>query len=168
MPYVSHFKHADDIVTHLDTIVPALTDPLLKAKYVGFVSIAAVTVYELAIKDVFVEFASKKHNVFGKFTESHFNRINGRIRLAELTGNHIAAFGDRYVKRFKKNLEKAAVAFLSIHKRDMRSAYSNVIIWRHDFAHEGQVSTTATYEEAVQSYEDGKEVIHCLATSMQR
>lgn len=49
MTYSDHFLHADDIVKHLDIIIPSITDPLLTAKYVGFVSIAAVTVYELAV-----------------------------------------------------------------------------------------------------------------------
>jgi len=41
-------------------------------------------------------------------------------------------------------------------------------IWRNDFAHEGKINTTATYEEAVQAYQDGKEIIHCLARCMNR
>ena len=52
MPYLDHFQHADDVVTHLNSVVPTIPDPLLRAKYVGFVSVAAVTVYELAIKEI--------------------------------------------------------------------------------------------------------------------
>lgn len=33
MTYGSHFRHADDIVNHLNVVVPEITDPLLKAKY---------------------------------------------------------------------------------------------------------------------------------------
>lgn len=168
MTYTSNFKHADDIVAHLNTVVPALTDPLLQAKYVGLVAIAGVTVYELAIKEIFVTFGSKKHNVFGTFAESHFWRINGRIKLEELKDNHVAAFGSKYVKRFKRKLEDRTNSYLSAHRRNIRSSYGNLITWRHDFAHKGTFSTTATYSEAVQSYEDGKEVIHCLAETMQR
>jgi len=39
-------------------------------------------------------------------------------------------------------------------------------LWRHDFAHAGRTATSATYEEAVQSYQDGKVVIDCLAQTM--
>ena len=55
-----------------------------------------------------------------------------------------------------------------VHRRDIRSAYGNLITWRNDFAHEGRVNSTATYAEVVQSYEDGKEVIRCLAETMHR
>lgn len=63
MPYVDHFQHADNVVEHLNGIVPTIADPLLQAKYLGFVSVVAVTVYELAIKTIFIEFAQHKHKV---------------------------------------------------------------------------------------------------------
>lgn len=168
MSYLDSFKHADDIVAHLDTVVPSIADPLLRAKYVGVVAVAAVTVYELSIKTVFVDFADRKHRVFGTFTDSHFNRINGRISLKALKDEHIRLFGEKYLLRFKKKLGERSAMYLRLNRRDFRSSYGNIVSWRHSFAHQGKVSTTATYEEAVQSYVDGKEVVHCLAESMVR
>lgn len=168
MSYVSYFKHADDIVNHLNTVVPTLTDPLLQAKYVGFVAVAAVTVYELAIKNVFIEFGTKKHKVLGAFTEAYFKRINGRIRIQTIKDDYIKRFGERYQKRFEKNLERISEDYLLINRRDIKSSYGNLITWRNDFAHEGKLKITATYPEVVQAYEDGKEVIRCLAETMTR
>lgn len=168
MAYMDHFRHADDVVAHLNTIVPVLYDPLLKTKYTGFVTVAAVTVYELAIKEIFCEFGRRKHKVLGKFTESHFDRIHGRVSLDAIRKDYCARFGDVYADRFKSHLDAAAKKHLANYRRDLRSAYSNLILWRNSFAHEGQVPATATYAEAVQSYEDGKFVIHALAASMVR
>lgn len=168
MAYVDHFRHADDVILHLNGIVPGLADPLLKVKYTGFVTVAAVTVYELAIKEIFCEFGRRKHKVLGAFTESHFERINGRVTLKNIREDYCAKFGEVYVERFKKQLEVKVKAHLAAHRRDLRSAYSNLIVWRNAFAHEGIVPPTATYAEAVQSYEDGKAIIHTLATSMVR
>ncbi len=81
MAYANHFRHADDVIAHLNTVVPTITDPLLVAKYSGFAAVAAVTVYELAIKEIFCEFGRRKHKILGNFTESYFDRINGRITL---------------------------------------------------------------------------------------
>lgn len=167
MSYTKQFAHADDIVNHLNTVVPALNDPLLEAKYVGFVAIAAITVYELAIRDVFVEFSSKKHKVFGTFTEAYFGRINGRIRMGEIRDN-IKRFGDKYLKRFNRKMDATSNKYLKVNKRDLVTSYSNLITWRHDFAHQGTIKTNATYSEVIQAYEDGKEVIRCLAESMNR
>lgn len=166
MTYTDHFKHADDVVSHLNSIVPGITDPLLQVKYVGFVAVASVTVYELAIKEIFIEFANRKHKVLGTFIESYFERINGRIKVKVIQDDYIKKFGDKYNEKFKKKLEKASKSYLTTHRRDICSSYSNLITWRNDFAHEGKINSTTTYQEVVQAYEDGKEVIHCLASSM--
>lgn len=168
MPYSDNFIHADDIVAHLDTVVPGLPDPILQAKYVGFVAVAAVTVYELAVKEIFISFGAKKHRALGIFAESFFSRINGKIRNEVLKDEYIVRFGDRYRKRFTKKLKLRADEYLSRNRRDIMSAYGNIITWRNDFAHEGHIRTQATYSDVVQAYEDGKEVIHCLAETMTR
>ncbi|MDM0002706.1 HEPN domain-containing protein [Variovorax sp. J22P240] len=168
MAYKNHFKHADDLVGHLNGFVPGLSDPLLRVKYTGFVAVAAVTVYELAIKEIFCEFGRRKHKVLGSFTESYFERINGRIKIKNIEDDYVARFGKNYVDRFRKNLNGAVATHLATHKRDLRSGYSNLILWRNDFAHEGKAPTTATYPDVVIAYEDGKAVIDCLATSMVR
>lgn len=168
MSYTDHFKHADDIIAHLNGVIPTVTDPLLTAKYVGFVSVAAVTVYELAIKDIFIDFANNKHKILGNFTETFFDKINGRIKIAVIKDDYIKKFGTKYLDKFQKNLVKRSTAYLNTNRRDIKSSYSNLITWRNDFAHEGRINGTTTYSEAVQAYEDGKEVIHCLAMSMKR
>lgn len=168
MSYVNHFRHADDVIEHLDTVMPAIADPLLQAKYVGFVSVAAVTVYEQAVKEIFINFAQRKHKVLGNFTEVYFHRINGKIKIKVIHDEYISKFGDKYQKRFKKKLGKASKDYLVANRRDLTSSYANLITWRNDFAHEGKINSTTTYSEVVQAYEDGKEVIHCLAETMTR
>jgi hypothetical protein len=165
MAYADRYQHADDIIQHLDTVVPGLADPLLKAKYTGFVAVAAVTVYELAIKEVFIEFAREKNPSFGTFVAASFERINGRIRLDDLK-EYSSRFGASYRDAFCDGLSSACDRQLRLNRRDLRSTYSNLVLWRHEFAHAGRVSTSATYEEAVQSYRDGKLVIDCLAQAM--
>jgi hypothetical protein len=166
--YVDHFRHADDVIAHLNTIVPAIADPLLRTKYIGFVAVSAVTVYELAIKEIFCEFARKKHKVLGVFSDSYFRRINGRVSLDDIKRDYCQRYGDGYASRFKIRLAKASATHLATHRRDLGSSYANLIVWRNAFAHEGVVPSTVTYGEVVQAYEDGKGVIHTLATSMVR
>lgn len=168
MSYQNNFQHADDIINHLNTVMPELNDPLLKAKYTGFVAIAAVTVFEMAIKEIFIEFGSKKHKVLGAFTESYFDRINGRIKLDVIKQDYIKKFGAKYLDRFKRNMRVVSKAYLQAHRRDIANSYANLIVWRNDFAHEGCISNTATYGDVAQAYEDGKQVIYCLAKTMVR
>lgn len=168
MQYTVNFQHADDIVAHLNGVVPNLSDQLLSAKYAGFVAVASVTVYEVAIKEIFITFARDKHKVLGVFSESHFKKINGRIKLDIVKKDYIERFGEKYLTRFNKKLDVAMNARLRSHHRDIKNSYANLITWRNEFAHAGQLNATATYAEVVQAYEDGKEVIRCLSETMVR
>ena len=168
MTYTKHFQLADDVITHLNSIVPTITDPFLTSRYIGFVSIAAVTVYELAIKDIFIEFGTKKHKVLGNFTYAYFDRINGRIKTKIIKDEYIKKFGAKYVNKYKININKIENDNLRDHGISVLSSYNNVVEWRNQFAHEGNFLTTVTYNEIVDSYEAGKKVIDCLADTMRR
>lgn len=168
MPYSRHFVHADDLINSLSSIVPTISDPLIQIKYVGFVSIAGVTVYELAIKEIFISFADKKGKSFGEFTRCYFKRINGQIKLEQLKKNYIPRFGDRYLNRFNQKVAFVKNSYLIAHHRDILSSYGNLITWRNDFAHEGKFPFYATFSEVVNAYQDGKEVIRVLSETMVR
>ncbi|MCB9422845.1 MAG: hypothetical protein H6667_23805 [Ardenticatenaceae bacterium] len=168
MAYQDHFRLADDMIIHLNTIIASVSDPFITSRYVGFVAVTAVTVYELAIKDVFFDFGNKKHKVLGTFTRSYFDRINGRIKIQIIRDEYVRRFGDKYVTRFKKKIEETEELNIRLHGRSIQSSYNNIIIWRNEFAHEGKIPGTVTYNEVTASYEVGKEVIKCLAETMYR
>ena len=53
MPLTKYYSLADPMIDHLDTVMLTAKDPFISSRYIGLVSIAAVTVYELCIKDIF-------------------------------------------------------------------------------------------------------------------
>lgn len=166
MSYQDSFKATDDLIAHLDPIVNTISDAAIKANYAGFLSVSAVTVYELAIKYIFIEFANKKNKVFGDFVYMHFDRINGNIKLDNLKNIHVKHFGEKYYKRFEANLKKKEAIVFSTTQKDMRSSYSNLILCRHDYVHKG--SPTLTFKEVLDNYDIGKNVIHSLYDTMKR
>lgn len=95
MSYTAHFATADNVITNLAGVVAATADPIVVGQYTGFAAVSAVTVYELAIKEIFVDFAHSKHKVLGQFAESYFERINGRIGLQVLKKDYVPRFGER-------------------------------------------------------------------------
>ena len=167
MAYSDHFKLADDLISHLDQANPT-SDPFISSRYVGFVVVAAVTVYELAIKEIFISFAEKKHKVFGNFTSNYFNRINGRIRRNDIEDRYIKRFGEKYLNRFKTKIDAIEEDANKQNKGSVLSSYGNIITWRNQFAHEGNMPSTPTYNEVKKSYILGKELINCLAETMVR
>jgi hypothetical protein len=165
MTYVDRFVATDDLVKHLQTIIPLVTDEELKSKYAGFLSASAVTVYELAIKDIFITFARKKNPVFGTFVEKHFNQINGRIKIRDLK-DYVRLFGEKYLKKFDRYLKEKNNTLFTIYHNDISAIYGNIITCRHNYIHEN--SPTMTFNEVAEGYKLGKEVIHVLNQTMQR
>ena len=166
MSYHDQFKLADDLITHMDTFVPSLPDQFLRERYIGFLSIAGVTVYELAIKDIFYAFSDEIHPVLGAAARARFDRLNGQIILDRLKGNHINFFGDEYTKRFAKDLKEREKQFIKTNRVSLTTDYSNLIFWRNQFTHLAKV--IPTYQEVKDAYNNGKEVIHCLNETMVR
>lgn len=168
MPYSDHFKLADDFIAHLDISIGGIGDPFIRSRYVGFVAVSAATVYELAIKDIFRSFAGKKHKVLGNFAQKYFDRINGQVGRDRIENTYLPLFGGKYVQRFRAKMESIELASLKADNVSVKASYSNLLTWRHAFAHEGEIPANATYEEVKKSYQYGCRLIHCLAETMNR
>jgi hypothetical protein len=168
MPITLHFEHADAIVADLTAVASQASNPLVSVRCAGFVSVAAVCVYEMAIKEIFMSFANRKHPVLGSITRETFDRINGRVSYREIKEKYVPLFGDKYSKKFSNTIRRQSNEFLRLNRRDIISSYNNIVTWRNDFVHAARIPTTATFAEVVRSYEDGKEVIRCLNASMNR
>jgi hypothetical protein len=168
MAYSDHFQLADDYIQHLDTMMVSIGDPFIKSRYVGFLAVSAVTVYELAMRTIFIEFAEKKHKVLKTFTSEYFERINGRIKTKIIKEEYVSKYGDKYLRKFDKCLKKKEEEILRSESASVLTAYGNVITWRNQFAHGGVIPSTPTYEEVKKAYHLGKNVIDCLAWAMRR
>lgn len=168
MAYSDHFAIADDFITHLDGVMDDMGDPFLQTRYLGFVVLSAVTVYELSIKEIFCTFAAKKHVVLGNMARTKFEQINGRIKLPSLRSEFIKPFGEKYLTRFNKRLEVAEVKSLREGSGSILASYGNIIQWRHNFVHQGTGPATTNYREIKAAYVRGKEVVRCLDGAMIR
>ncbi len=168
MAYNNHFKLTDDLINHLDSVIGNLSDPFISSQYVGFVSVAGTTVYELAIKEIFMTFSEKKHKVFGNFISSYFKRLNGRIKTNDIRNEYLPRFGAKYVNRYRKLEEQIEHQFIQNQRVSVLSSYNNLIEWRNQFAHSGRIPTTPSYPEVKMAYNVGKEIIHCLARTLNR
>lgn len=163
-----HFSDADLYVQFLAENPEVTTDAFIASRHVGFVAVSAVTVYEIAIKSIFIEFGTKKHVVLGNFTKARFDRINGRIAYRSIWDEHVRPFGDKYVSRFKKQMAKEEQRGVQERGKSVISSYNNIVLWRNTFAHEGQVPANVTLNEAIEAYHEGKHVLRCLSNCMVR
>jgi hypothetical protein len=165
MPYTDRFKATDDLITHLRTVVSTISDEELKSRYAGFLAASAVTVYELAIKDIFITFAENENLAFGMFVTKYFNRINGKINIDDIE-KYAKLFGENYQGEFKKKLLEKNTLFMHEHHNNIQALYGNLVMCRHKYIHEN--TTTITFNEVLEDYEIGKEIIKILYETMQR
>ncbi|MDB4924457.1 HEPN domain-containing protein [Mucilaginibacter sp.] len=166
MAYSDRFISTDNLIINLTPYLSTITDSAILASYAGFLSVSSITVYELAIKDIFSDFATRKHLVFGHFVEKYLSRINGQIKLGDLKGNQIKVFGGKYLQKFETSVNSKEALYLLSHGKSLKSSYDNLIICRHVFVHRG--NPTLTINEVVDNYHIGKEIIHSLFDSMKR
>lgn len=165
MPYLKRFNSVDILISQLNPIVQTGTDPLVLSAMAGIVAVEAVTAYELAIKDIFEEFSSKKNIVFGSFVKTTYSKLNGRIKYQDVK-TMIKAYGEKYSKRFEIKKDKQSKTVLALNHVDLVQAYDNLILGRHTFVHEGVL--TMTLQEAISNYNIGKELIAALYETMKR
>ena len=123
------------------------------------VALTAVTAYEQSIRDLLVEFCIRKHQTFGHFAGKYFETINARIRVKDLKKDYLSMFGPKYLKRFDAYLKTVEDWVLRHDGASVRSSYGNLITWRHQFAHEGEIVQNPTCQEVIRSYHYGKNVI---------
>lgn len=168
MPYSDHYKLTDDLIQHLDQTVAGLTDPFIESRYTGFLAVSSVTVLELAMKTIFCDFAAAKHKILGEFCSQHFDRINGRIGLKTIDQDYLVKFGPKYRLRFQRSVDKLERQHLRAVGASIKASYGNLLTWRNEFAHEGNIPSNATYAEVKRAYGCGKTVMDCLAKCMRR
>lgn len=166
MAYTVHFQLVDDLITHLDQVVPVMTDPFITSRYTGFLAVSATSVLELAWKTIFSDFAHSQNPVFGRFCDHYFQKINGRIKLRHIKEDYLSKFGIQYQRRFSSRLEVRKRRFLRIERKCIVSSYGNLIEWRHQFAHQGILPPNASYGEVKEGYSSGKRILQCAATCL--
>jgi hypothetical protein len=127
MPYADHFKLADDLIAHLDTIVPNISDPFIVSRYIGLAAVAGVTSYELAVREIYCDFAERKHVVLGNFTRSFFERLNGRVRYQHIRDDYSIRFGPKYKARIIKQINDLEQRTLRTQRRSPLYSYGNLI-----------------------------------------
>ena len=160
------FADSDSFIQHITDTASSIEDDYVTSRYVGFIATTAVTVYEVAVKKLLIEFANSQHPILANFVSAEFKQINARIRTEEIRKTYLDKFGKEYSERFVSLLEVKEDELVK-DKGSIIHSYGNLITWRHEFVHQGTVAANATFEEAVRSYGLGKEVIFVLQQTLE-
>jgi hypothetical protein len=167
MTYSKHFQLVDDVSTHFDAAVNS-AGAFLQSRYVGFYAVAAAAVLELALKEVVVDFARHHHSLFGDYLASRYEKINGRIRLGNITDDHLKPFGTTFQDRFRELLKEADQLSIRESGYSVRLSYEALLICRHQFSHAGSIPETTSYADIKKGFDAGKIVMDCLAKTLNK
>lgn len=166
MAYTSRFASVDLLISQLQPLVQPGTDPLVLSSWAGLVAVKAVTAYELAIKDIFEDFAKGKHKVFGTFVKAAYKKLNGRITYGDVKDGLVKPYGDKYSKKLVQKKDAKTTEIMASNGVDLVTTYNNLIECRHQLVHAGTFNMA--FDEAVQSYQIGKKLIEVFDETMKR
>jgi hypothetical protein len=168
MSHEVHFQLTDQLISHLDKVFQESPDAFIQSRYTGLLAVSAVTGLERSVKSILIEFGKKKNVVLGRMCQHSFSRINAKIGIDYIQNDYVKPFGDRYLSRFKKRLKDLETSYLRSERLCVRSSYGNLLTWRNEFAHGGEIPRNASFDEVKTGYRCGKLVMECLAATMVR
>jgi hypothetical protein len=170
MKFAAVYKRYLDRASHLTESVvryapPPGDDPSgLRANLAGLLCTAYVAAFECSIKEILTTFASETHSVLGNFVAHNMDRINGRIKIDNISRDYIRPFGDKYEAKFKELIKTTEDTILIQNRKSVRNCYENIISWRNDFAHNGQ--HLASFEETCDAFPIAAHVILQIDATM--
>jgi hypothetical protein len=154
-----HFKRIEQLVAEMRQFVPSdvVGVAQFRADLAGLLVVSMAASYESCVKETLVTFASSRHATFGNFTSNNFKRLNSRIAIHDLH-RYAETFDDGVRDRFKTLLDQRKRKIDSRIGKNIESSYTQILNWRHDFAHAGIRNTTI--EEAVITHRLAKRVLY--------
>lgn len=165
MPYQKHYKLVDDVTSHFDAVT-ATIDGFTLSRYVGFFAVASAAVIESAYKDIVLDFAERTHPTFSSYFASRHEQVNGRVKISQINEDCLKRFGGAFHKRFNSLLTRVDRYYIKQKGFSIVSSYGSLITCRHEFAHQGSIPETASYNDIKNGYEAGKVVLSCLAKAL--
>lgn len=148
----------EDLAREIENFVPVDSKNVqFRADLAGLLVVAIVASYESCVKETLTNFASRHHEKFGIFAQNHFKKLNSRISLSDLSG-YASTFDSSVHSKYGQLLKSRKERIDKKIGKNITSAYTQILSWRHDFAHAGTRNTTV--EEALAMHTLAKRVLY--------
>jgi hypothetical protein len=156
-----HFYKIEKLTKEMSQFVPAKTPEAneFRADLAGLLVVAIAASYESCVKEILINFAAKRHVIFGEFASNHYNRLNSKIRVKDLSA-YSKLFGSATHDKFWQGLKRRSEAIRARLGQHIEGHYENILDWRHAFAHSWARNTTI--EEITITHRFASRVIYCF------
>lgn len=154
------FADSDSFIEHIRGAANNIEDDYVTSRYVGFVAVSAITIYEVNVKQLLQSFGARMHPMLGNFASITFKKLNARIGRDDIE-KYLGHYGEDYVAGFREVVN--AKEREREQEGSVKGSYKNLLTWRHQFVHAGTLPNQATFDESLRAYELGKEVVNALS-----
>lgn len=163
----SHFQRIDDLAAEMSKFAPPGTvdADAFRADLAGLLVVTMAATYESCVKDILFNFASRNHKNFGQYVLIRYEKLNSKVAVGDLH-NYAKMFSPSAADKFKKDIKKRRDYIYKRTGRDITDAYTQILQWRHAFAHSWTRNTTL--EEAVDTHRLAKRVIFSFGKAFDR
>lgn len=157
-PIVDALNRVDELAREIDQHVPASSPSLagFRSDLAGLLNVTICATYENCVKLILHEYAGRQNALFETYAKNQYEKINSRIDIGDLY-KYSKTFHPQINVEFKNRIAKAKDYYLLRTNNDIVKSYSQILDWRHDFAHAGKRVTTI--EEVMKYHKLGKRVI---------
>ena len=166
MPFRPHLQKVEELAANVvrNAPDPGIATDSFRADLAGFLAVAYAAAFEESVKEIFISFARLQHEILHKMVQKKFDRINGKIKIDVIKNEYLLPFGEQFKDSFSSELQREETEVLRTQGQSITSCYTNIIDWRHAFAHALERQTTLEGVQA--SYTVAKKVIQILHTSL--
>lgn len=157
-----NFRKIDDLISEINRKFPpddAYDIVQLRADLAGLLVVAMAATYETCVKETICNYATGRHDDFGRFAVRNYERLNSRIQVNDLY-NYCRLFGPNIKDKFKTKLDARRKKISERTGKNIESSFRQILDWRHDFAHAWNRSTTI--EEAEKTHRFAKRVLYAF------
>lgn len=163
-----HFRKVSDLIEEINNNVPANGGygvVQIRADLAGLLVVAIAATYETCVKEVIVNYASKKHVSFAAFASRNYEKLNSRIQVNDLK-KYCELCDPEIQSNFKNFLKKRKDILAERTGQDIEKSYKQILDWRHGFAHAWARNTTI--EEAQKTHLAAKRVLYSFDEAFER
>ena len=160
----AELKRIDRLVAEIDSYAPATAPKSVgfRSDLAGLLTVMVCATYENCVKGIIQDYAGRGSPFFRLYTENQYAKIDSRIDVNDLK-KYAKTFHPDIGKIFDGNLKEINAYFLKRTKVSIKSRYSQILEWRHDFAHTG--SRVTTVEEVIEHHRYAQRVLTTFADS---
>lgn len=151
---------SDEIDVFAPPDQPKFTE--FRADLAGLLNVMVCATYENCVKSVIFDFTSRHHALFGSYAQVRYDKINSKISLGDLY-NYADTFHPKIGKHFREKFKSCKSYYLKRTSINIEESYSQILRWRHTFAHTGTRVTTV--EEVITHHKVAKRTVLLFSDS---